>query len=373
MTGRQDCPRPPFTSERRDIVEISSVIGIDAHSQVHAAASLDPQGRPQQLLTVGASQSELGRLVTWVQQQTGPRLVAVEGAKGYGRALTQALLAAGETVVDVATHLTADARRRLRRRGKDDEGDAIAIARVALREPDLPKMNEAHLDADLKLLVDARDQLVAEQGRVRNRLHALLLACSPGHRAVTGALISTAALTRARSLALKARRTDPVRAQLALAATRRLTALSAEIGELETSIATVMAARPHQHLLAIPGVGLLTAAKILGETHDVRHFRSAAAFAAHAGTAPIPASSGNTSRHRLARGGNRQLNRALFTVSMVQARWHPDARTYLARKRAEGKTGPEARRCLKRHLAATIYRAMIKDARTLPAPETAAA
>jgi transposase len=88
--------------------------------------------------------------------------------------------ATAETVVDVATHLTVESRRRSRRRGKDDEGDAIAIARVALQEPALPQMNEAHLDADLKLLVDARDQLVAEQARVRNRLHALLFALAPG-------------------------------------------------------------------------------------------------------------------------------------------------------------------------------------------------
>ncbi len=179
----------------------------------------------------------------------------VEGTKGDGRALTQALLAVGETVVDVATHLTVDSRRRSPRRGMDDEGDAIAIARVALREDGLPQMNDAHLDADLKLLVDARDQLVAEQGRVRNRLHALMLGCAPGHRATTGALISKAALARARSLALKARSSDPVRAQLSLAAIRRLSALTAEIREMEGSIARAMATRPHDRLLAIPGVG----------------------------------------------------------------------------------------------------------------------
>lgn len=129
----------------------------------------------------------------------------------------------------------------------------------------------------------------------------------------------------------------------------------------------MLESRSHEHLRAVPGVGPLVTAKILGETHDIRHFPTAAAFAAHAGVASVPASSGNTMRHRLARGGNRQLNRALFTVAMVQARWHPDARVYLARKRAEGKTAAEARRCLKRHLAAVIYRAMLRDA---AAPET---
>jgi transposase len=120
------------------------------------------------------------------------------------------------------------------------------------------------------------------------------------------------------------------------------------------------------HLQAIPGVGPLVAAKILGEVRDVGHYASAAAFAAHAGVAPVPASSGNTQRHRLARGGNRQLNRALFTIAMVRARWHPPAREFLAKKRAEGKTAAEARRCLKRHLANVVYRAMIAD---LPQPD----
>lgn len=342
-------------------MEILTTIGVDAHSQVHAAAAVDPQGRVIAECAITANARELADFLGWVQSLPAPRQVAVEGAKGYGRTLTQRLLAAGETVVDVPTTLTAEGRRRSRRPGKDDEGDAVVIARVALREPDLPRMDAAHLDADLQLLVGARDQLVDEQARMRNRLHALLLGLTAGHREVTGALISQAALRRARSLALKGRAHDPVRAKLAMAAIRRLHALTTEIKAMETDIAQALELRPHTHLMAIPGVGPLVAAKILGETHDVRHFRSAAAFAAHAGAAPVPASSGNTHRYRLARGGNRQLNRALFTIAMVQARWHPEARAYLARKRAEGKTAAEARRCLKRHLAAVVYRAMLHD------------
>ena len=353
-------------------MEIITTIGVDAHSQVHVAAAVDSQGRVLAEYAAGSAAVALDGLVDWVQSLPAPRVVAVEGAKGYGRMLTQRLLTAGETVVDVATNLTAEGRGRSRRPGKDDEGDAVVIARVALREIDLPLMDAAHLDADLQLLVGARDQLVDEQARIRNRLHALLLGLTPGHRQVTGALINQAALRRARSLALKGRASDPVRAKLALAAIRRLHGLSNEIKSMETDIAAALELRPHQHLIAIPGVGPLVAAKILGETHDVRHFRSAAAFAAHAGAAPVPASSGNTHRHRLARGGNRQLNRALFTVAMVQARWHPEARDYLARKRSEGKTAAEARRCLKRHLAAVVYRAMLHDlADTRTVAETA--
>jgi transposase len=117
-------------------------------------------------------------------------------------------------------------------------------------------------------------------------------------------------------------------------------------------------------------VGALTAAKLLGETHSVDRFASAAAFAAHTGTAPIPVSSGNTQRHRLSRSGNRQLNRALFTIAMCQARWDPNARADLARKRSEGKSPAEAHRCLKRHLANFVYRAMVADPQALQATPT---
>jgi len=336
-------------------------VGVDAHTQVHAAAAVDPQGRLVGQLDTGTDRTELARMLAWVQSLPAPRQVAIEGAKGFGRPLTLLLLAAGEEVMDVPTHLTAQGRRTSRRRGKDDEGDAIIIARVAVREESLPRMDKAHMDADMKLLVDARDQLVQEQIRVRNRLHALLIGLSPGHRAVTGALTSKAALQRARQLATKEKATEPVRAHLALAAIRRLGSLEKDVAELGALIADQLHHDTHQNLLAIPGVGQLTAAKILGETHDARHFPSAAAFAAHAGAAPVPASSGNSTRHRLARGGNRQLNRALFTIARSQARWHPNARDYLARKRAEGKTSAEARRCLKRHLASVVYRAMIRD------------
>ncbi len=224
-------------------------------------------------------------------------------------------------------------------------------------------MSVAQLDADLKLLVDARDQLVAEATRVRNRLHALLLAIAPGYRDDTGALSSKASLATAKRLVFRGRAAEPVRAKLALAAITRLHQLTREADELETDIASAVNARNPSHLLAICGVGPIVAAKILGETRGVERFPTSAAFAAHTGTAPIPASGGQTSRHRLNRGGNRQLNRALFTIAMVQARWNPDARAYLDRKRAEGKSPAEARRCLKRQLATTVYAAMVIDAR----------
>jgi transposase len=338
------------------------IVGIDAHTQSHTAAAVDEQGRELATVTVGAHPAELDRLQTWIGDLGPVQLVAIEGAKGFGLPITRRLLAASVDVVDVPTHLTALGRRSSRSRGKDDPADAVTIARMALREPGLPRLRASHLAADLKLLVDARDQLVAEGTRIRNRLHALLLALAPGYRAETGALSSGAALRTARRLIRGAAVSDPIRARLALTAIRRLKTIDVEASELEREIAEMVEASGTSRLRAICGVGPIVAGKILGETHDVARFPSAAAFAAHAGVSPIPASSGTTTRHRLNRGGNRQLNRAFFTIAMVQARWDGQGSAYLARKRTEGKTPPEARRCLMRHLAGVVYRAMVDDA-----------
>jgi transposase len=335
-------------------------IGIDPHSRVHVAAVVDEHGRVLDSVQVAAG--ELEQLLAWIDHQPRPRQVAVEGARGYGWALTLRLLEIGETVVDVPAQLTAKGRRTSRSRGKDDLSDAVIVARVAMREPDLQRPAPAHVDTDLKLLVDARDQLVAEAGRYRNRLHALLLAIAPGYRERTGALTTTRALTTAAMLSRRGRAQDPMRGRLALAAIRRLRQLAVEIAELDDDIQALLASRSTTHLRAICGVGTLVAGKLLGEVQNIDRFATAAAFAAHAGVAPIPASSGLSQRHRLNRGGNRQLNRALFTIARTQARWHPDAKAYLARKKAEGKSPAEARRCLMRHLANTVWTAMRADA-----------
>jgi transposase len=359
-TRRQDCPRPS------NLIRGSRSLGWSSsgstRTQTHTAGAVDEHGRPLGTLEVGASTRELERLGAWTRAFDGPRLFAIEGAKGSGLLLSRRFLALDEDVVDIPTHLTADGRRSSRSRGKDDPSDAITIARIALREPGLPRLRESHLEADLKLLVDARDQIVAEGTRVRNRLHALLLALAPGYRTETGALSNRRGLLAAGRLARQARATDPIRARIALGPIRRLRQVETEAGELEAEIRSLVEASQSNRLLAVCGVGPIVAAKILGETHDIGLFPSAAAFAAHAGAAPLPPSSGTVHRHRLNRGGNRQLNRALFTIAMVQARWDPQGIAYLARKRAEGKRPAEARRCSMRHLANVVYRAMVADA-----------
>jgi transposase len=151
------------------------------------------------------------------------------------------------------------------------------------------------------------------------------------------------------------------RAELARRRIWRLKELDGELRELERRLAVLVRSHPTT-LTTIVGIGTLTAARILGEVGDVRRFPTPAAFASANGSAPLPASSGRTERHRLNRGGNRRLNRALYVIALTQTRHEPRAIAYLQRKRAEGKTRREAMRCLKRRLSDVVYRQLVADA-----------
>ena len=185
-------------------------------------------------------------------------------------------------------------RRHLRRAGKTDAGDALAIARVALREPGLGPVPMPGLAEDLKLLVDAREQRVAERTRVVNRLHAQLVVLAPGYERTAPDL---SALRYRRVVARLPKGLGGVRAELARADLARVSELDAERLALEGRIRALVR-QSGSSLPSIPGVAAVMAAKIIGETGDPRRFRSSPAFAAMRGTAPIPASSGRTSRHR---------------------------------------------------------------------------
>jgi transposase len=283
----------------------------------------------------------------------------MEVSGGVARGLAIALRAAGHLVVGVPPRLSAREVRRLRSRGKADPTDALAVARVTLREPGLPSVRAGDVEEDLKLLVDYRDQLWGERTRVANRLHADLSIAYPGYQRRLGrAFTSRVSITRAEDLVAE---DSSTRAELARRRIAKLREIDGELRELEHRLALAVDAHGTT-LRAMVGVSAITAARILGEVGDVRRFPTAAAFASANGTAPIPASSGRTKRHRLNRGGNRRLNRALYVIALTQTQHEPRATVYLERKRAEGKTRREAMRCLKRRLSDVVYRQLLEDA-----------
>lgn len=340
-------------------------IGVDTHKDTLAACRVGGNG--QQVDEGTFRNNELGHaeLLEWARQAESPVRVGIEGAANFGAGLAQVLYAHNIDVREVPCKLTGRERQRLRRPGKSDPSDALAIARVVAREQDLPPARRSGAHEDLKVLVDARDELVVQRTAESNRLHADLAILAPGQH--DQPLVDSAGITAAVRV-LRGR--VEVRAQIARRRVARLRRLDREIVELTEQIKHAVSATGTT-LTSIVGVGALTAARLLGEVGDIRRYPSANHFAAGNGTAPIPVCSGRTDRHRLNRGGNRRLNRAVHTAARTQAQWDPRAKDYMDRKRAEGKTRAEALRCLKRRLSDVLYRTMTNDAKSTACPPPA--
>jgi transposase len=303
-------------------------------------------------------------LHAWViKQAPAERRFGVESSGWVGRGVACFLVAQGETVVDVWGTLTDRQRQRLRGEGKSDPRDALAIARVTAREQRLPPVRPDSLARDLKLLCDYRQQLLGERTRVANRVHADLVSLRPGYERRVPHLDSRPRLDEAERLL---RRDGRVQAELARRRIEALRRLDGEIRELERRIAQAVRASG-SGLPRLVGIGYLSAGRIIGEVGDIDRISSKARFARINGTAPIPASSGQTQRHRLNRGGNRRLNHALHMMALTQARMDPRARAYVERRRAEGRTKRDAVRALKRHLSDVVYQQLRQDAVALKA------
>ena len=334
------------------------IFGIDAHKRTHTIVAIDERGRPIGQRVINATSDDRLTLMAWATQLGSDRLWAVEDCRHLSRRLERDLLCAGERIVRVPTKMMASVRKASRAYGKSDPIDALAVARAALQEPELPV---ACLDGparDVRLLVDHRENLVAERTRIVNRLrwhlHELDPTWDPPARSFDRAKTVTQITAKlAGQPGTVARLAGRLLARC-VSLTEEIQALDVEIGEQVEKIAPA--------LLEICGCGPITAAKIIGETADVRRFRSKDAFARYNGTAPLPVWSSNHPRHRLSRVGNRQLNCALHRIALTQAHWHADARAYLQRRKDAGDTPKEAIRALKRRLSDVIYRALLSDA-----------
>jgi transposase len=332
------------------------VLGADTHKRSHTIAAVSAAtGELVGEKTVPVGARGFASLLVWARGLGGERVWALEDCRHVAGSVERFLIARGERVVRVATKLMAGARRSGRQRGKSDSIDSIAVARAALREG-LDELPVARLDGpelDLRLLVDHRERLVGQRVGLNNTLQWHLHDLWPELVLPGGALFS--AKWSARIARRLARAEQTMRVRIARDELRRLRELTHTITALEAEIAQLVAQVAPQ-LLSEPGFGPLTAAKLVGEIAGAARFASDAKLARAAGLAPIPVSSGKTNRHRLDRGGNRQINAAIHRIAVTRARCHPETRDYIARKRAEGKTTREAIRCLKRHLARRIWR-----------------
>jgi transposase len=333
-------------------------LGTDAHKWSHTVVAANEQGRQVGQVRVKATPEGHLRALRWASQWP-QRTWAVEDCRHLSRRLEADLLAAGERVVRVPPKLMAASRRGARTQGKSDPIDALAVARAALREPELPVAHLDGVERQVRLLVDHREDLVAERTRAQQRLRWHLHELEPGWAIPAGGLDRAVWLD-----AVQARLAahQGVVAEIATELVGRCRELTGRVNQLERQLRRLVAPLAPT-LLHLEGCGVLTAAKLVGETAGVGRFRSRAAFAMHNGTAPVPVWSGNRQRHRLNRGGNRQLNAALHRIAITQLRLAGPGRDYLQRRMATGDTKPEAIRALRRRISDEVYRRLHADQR----------
>lgn len=333
---------------------VDVVIGVDTHKHTHTAAVVQAAtGAEVENDTLLANHDGYLKLVAMADRHSSLRVWAIEGTGGYGAGLARYLIELGEVVIELDRP-----NRPARRQGaKSDPLDAVRAAREALARKHLAQPRNRGQRAALSVLITVRAMAVQATGDAQRQLQSLIVS-APEHLRqrftgmTTHAIVTSASKLRINtSWDLESR----VTAQALRAVAQRSQHLQNEAATHERQIMTIVRDwRPD--LLEKRGVGPIVAANVLCAWSHQGRCRNEAAFASLSGTAPIPASSGLTTRHRLNRSGDRQLNRALHIIALARLRTDPATRAYADRRRSEGKTDREIRRCLKRYIARQLFK-----------------
>jgi transposase len=334
------------------------VIGADTHKRNHMLVAVDGQtGALRGQREIPASDAGSLDALRFAAGLAEERVWAIEDCRHVSARLEAALIAAGERVIRVPTGMTSQTRKVSRQAGKSDPIDARAVALAVVRDgvESFPVAFTDEHAMEIRVLCDYRDQIICERTRMINRLRWHLVTIAPELEVQLGQASLRGPRICARLSRQLARLTPSPQLRVARLLLKRISEIVREERQLFAELTALIQTHVPQ-LLDQPGCGTVTAAIIIGRTAGAQRFPTDAHFARHTGTAPVPASSGKTQRHRLHRGGDRQLNRAIHIIALSRAKTDPETRTYLARKQAEGKTKLEAIRCLKRHLARRIWR-----------------
>lgn len=330
------------------------VVGVDTHKRSHSVAVIDDSGAVRSQLRASTDPQGLDRLVAAViEAAPGRRLWAIEQTGSYGAGLAMLLDSLGEQVVEI----DRPARPARRSGAKDDDLDALRAAREALTREALATPRCRGSREAMRVLLATRRAAVHARTAAICQLKALVVTAPIPLRESLRGLHTHQLIRTCCRLHLMQRHDDERRGTvLSLRATaRRIEQLSQEVAQLETELERLIK-QLAPGLLDQPGIGIITGTQVLVSWSHRGRIRTEAAFAAMAGTAPIPASSGETVRHRLNRSGDRQLNRALHNIVLSRMRHHDQTIAYVARRRSEGRTTREIQRCLKRTVARQLFR-----------------
>jgi transposase len=329
-------------------------VGVDTHKHEHAICALDELGQLIEERTISADRGGYAELAGWIGELPDAVVVGIEGAGSYGAGLCEYLLGQGIRVVEVERPKRAQRRRG----GKSDQIDALIAARKALAGDGLSTPRCGGTRQAIGALLVAYRSCMRERTRLLNELQALLTTAPVALReqlgAGTGEQLATRLLrTRRRRASLES---EQIILEVLRDLARRARDLQRHADGYKTQLDSLIRGLDAD-LLNEPGIGPISAAKLL--VCDPHRLTGEAAFARCNGTAPLPASSGQTVRHRLSRGGDRQANNAIHTIALSRARCDPQTRAYLERRIADGKTKREAMRALKRHLSRSLYKRLI--------------
>jgi transposase len=336
----------------RDTIDLAVLDTATGAARAHIAASADGAG--------------YARMLAWADRHApGRRVWALEGTGSFAAGLAAALALAGEDVVEVGAL-------RRSRGAKNDRLDAVRAARTAMACEHQAGPRAGGLREAIRALTATRHAVLTSRTKAINELKSLIVV-APEHlraglrgRTLAGQLHHIEAMTAPPGASVESR----VTALTLRSITARIRFLSGQLADLDPELARLIRQHPAgPALLAEPGVGPVVAAQMLISWSHPGRVRSEAAFATLAGVAPLEISSGQRTRHRLSRGGDRALNRALHTVAITRMRCHPETRAYETRRTAQGKTHRDIRRCLKRSIARRLYRVMEAATQPSTAPQ----
>ena len=333
--------------------------GVDPHKENHVISICNQSSQFVSSSSFKAEIEGYQEAWEWAREQGTERVWGIENPQSYARGFAQFLLSKGEKVLSVPPQLTGKYRRRSTSKGKTDRNDSLAVARATLQEQyKLQGVLVENETAILNVLIEHYDNLKGEKNRVINRLHAQLRNLELKHEGN---------LTTKRTLKLLIEKAQPGLGTVAGARWKAVKSLSLrvleimnELKELDDEISELLKPLQVEPLVEIEGIAEYNAAKILSIVGNPSLFRNEACFANYAGTAPISCSSGKNINYRVNPGGNRQLNSVLFQIMFTQLRTYTPAKEYYEKKKSEGKTPKEAKRCLKRMISRRVFKALLE-------------
>lgn len=350
---------------------VDAVIGVDTHRDHHTVAVVDTTGGAVAAIELATDAFGYRRMLAFAKEHApGRRVWAIEGTGSFGAGLTTYLLEHEEWVVEI----DRPARPARRNGAKTDELDAVRAAREALARDHLAQPRQRGDREAMRVLLTTRAGTVVARTKAICQLKALIVGAPEQLRDQLRRSTTDTQLDRCARLRTLPQHSVEHRCTVRALRTcaRQALFLEAQAADLETELEELVTAAASE-LLALPGVGVVTAAQILISWSHAGRIRNEAAFAALAGVAPIPASSGQIVRYRLNRTGDRQLNRALHTIVLSRLMHDPRTKDYAARRTADGKSPREIKRCLKRAIARQVYRLLETSAHAANHADTGAA